>query len=173
MAKTLAKYFAQVEGGEEYIPVDILSAEGTLFKISVDGKEYVVDYSDSAQRMHSLIIDNVSYGIEITNKANKFEISRAFDIFKVEIMDEMKKYIKERVTKGLQGRQVIDTQMPGLILKVMVEKGQEVKAGDPLIVLVAMKMENEIKAPKDGVVQEIFVSEGNTVSTGDKLIIID
>jgi biotin carboxyl carrier protein len=85
----------------------------------------------------------------------------------------MKKFLKERVAKGLQGRQVIETQMPGLILKVLVEKGQEVKTGDPLLILVAMKMENEIRAPKDGVVQELFVQEGKTVGSGDKLAIIE
>jgi biotin carboxyl carrier protein len=63
--------------------------------------------------------------------------------------------------------------MPGLILKVLVEKGQEVKTGDPLLILVAMKMENEIRAPKDGVVQELFVQEGKTVGSGDKLAIIE
>jgi biotin carboxyl carrier protein len=173
MAKILAKYFAQVDNAEGYVPVNIISANGNIFKVSVDGKEYDVDYSESAQRMHSLIIDHVSYGVEIANKGNVYDIERADDTFKVEVLDEMSKYIKERVTKGLQGRQVIDTQMPGMILKVLVEKGQEVKAGDPLIVLVAMKMENEIKAPKDGVVQDIFVAEGKTVSTGDKMIIID
>jgi biotin carboxyl carrier protein len=54
-----------------------------------------------------------------------------------------------------------------------VEKGQEVKTGDPLMILVAMKMENEIRAPKDGTVQELFVQEGKTVGSGDKLVIIE
>jgi biotin carboxyl carrier protein len=98
---------------------------------------------------------------------------RADDFFELEIFDEMKKFMKERVSKGLQGRQVIDTQMPGLIMKVLVKPGQEVEVGTPLMVLEAMKMENEIKSPKSGVVQEIFVKEGNTVASGDKLVIID
>ena len=173
MAKTLAKYFAQIEGTEEYVPVDILSAHGDIYKVSVAGKEYSVDYVETTPGLYSFIINNASYGVEIGKKDTVYDIQRADDHFRVEILDEMKKFMKERVSKGLQGRQVIDTQMPGLILKILVEKGQEVSVGTPLMILVAMKMENEIKSPKAGVVQEIFAKEGKTVSTGDKLIIVD
>ena len=172
MGKTLAKYFAQVEGNEGYVPVEILSANAGIFTVLVDGKEHIVDYAESKNGL-SLIINNVSYGVEISRKGSVYDVDRADDHFCVEILDEMKKFMKERVSKGLQGRQVIDTQMPGLILKVLVEIGEEVSVGAPLMILVAMKMENEIKSPKAGIVQEIFVKEGITVGTGDKLIIID
>jgi len=173
MVKTLAKYFAQVEGSEEYIPVEILSANAGIYTVLVDGIEYIVDYAETTSGLFSFIINGVSYGVEINKKGTIYDVHRAEDHFRMEILDEMKKFMKERVSKGLQGRQVIDTQMPGLILKVLVEKGQEVTVGTPLMILVAMKMENEIKSPKAGIVQEIFVKEGETVGTGDKLIIID
>ncbi|MDR0453816.1 MAG: biotin/lipoyl-binding protein [Deferribacteraceae bacterium] len=172
MAKILAKYFAQVEGDGDYVPVEIISASSNIYKLSVDGKEYVVDYADSKSGI-SFIINNVSYGVDISKKGTIYDVQRADDHFRVEVLDEMKKFMKERVSKELQGRQIIDTQMPGLILKILVEKGQEVSVGTPLMILVAMKMENEIKSPKSGVVQDIFVKEGGTVGTGDKLIIID
>jgi biotin carboxyl carrier protein len=60
-----------------------------------------------------------------------------------------------------------------MIWKVLVEPEQEVKAGQPLMILVAMKMENEIKAPKDGVVQELFVKPDQTVAAGDKLAVVE
>jgi biotin carboxyl carrier protein len=63
--------------------------------------------------------------------------------------------------------------MPGMIWKVLVEPGQEVEAGQPLMILVAMKMENEIKAPKAGVVQELFVKPDQTVAAGDKLAVVE
>ena len=91
----------------------------------------------------------------------------------MEILDELKKMIKERGESTLSGRQVIEAQMPGVIQKVLVKEGEEVKTGDPLLVLIAMKMENEITAPKDGVVQEVLVKENETVSNGDKLIIVE
>lgn len=173
MNRPLAKYFAEVDGYEGDREVEILSHDGDIFCVRIDDKEYTVDYAEMADKLFSFIINNVSYGVEISRNDNIYDIFRGPDFFRVEVLDEMKKYMKERVTKQLQGRQVINTQMPGLILKVFVEPGQEVKKGDPLLILVAMKMENEIKAPKDGVVQDIFVKPEQVVASGDKLIIIE
>ena len=60
--------------------------------------------------------------------------------------------------------------IPGLIARVLVAPGQTVEVGEPLLVLEAMKMENEIRAARAGVVQEIAVSEGETVVLGDLLV---
>ena len=62
--------------------------------------------------------------------------------------------------------------MPGNILKVNVSVGQKVKAGDVLVVLEAMKMENEIMAPKAGTVSQVVVSKGATVDTGAPLVVL-
>ena len=66
----------------------------------------------------------------------------------------------------------VDAPMPGNILKVAVTAGQAVKEGDVLVVLEAMKMENEIMAPKSGTVSQVLVSKGSTVNTGDPLVFI-
>ena len=68
--------------------------------------------------------------------------------------------------------EAVNAPMPGTILKVNVEKGQAVKAGTVLVVLEAMKMENEILAPKDGTVTQVVVSKGSTVDTGAPLVVI-
>ena len=68
--------------------------------------------------------------------------------------------------------EAVNAPMPGNILKVNVQNGQAVKAGTVLVVLEAMKMENEIMAPKDGTVAQVVVSKGASVNTGDALIVI-
>ncbi len=68
--------------------------------------------------------------------------------------------------------EVVAAPMPGTILKVNVQNGQAVKAGDVLCVLEAMKMENDIPAPKDGTVTQVVTSKGASVSTGDALVVI-
>ncbi len=70
-------------------------------------------------------------------------------------------------------QEVVDSPMPGNIWKILVKEGQEVKENDVLLILEAMKMENEITAPKDGKVTSILTQEGAAVNTGDKLVIID
>lgn len=63
--------------------------------------------------------------------------------------------------------------MPGVILKVYVKPGNEVQAGTPLCVLVAMKMENEIKSPIDGIVKEVYIKEEDKVAVNDKMMVIE
>lgn len=66
----------------------------------------------------------------------------------------------------------VDAPMPGTILKVNVSQGQAVQEGDVLVVLEAMKMENEIMAPKGGTITQVLVSKGSTVETGAPLVVI-
>ena len=63
--------------------------------------------------------------------------------------------------------------MQGTVLRVLVEVGQEIQAGDVVCVLEAMKMENAIPAPREGVVSELPVREGQVVQAGDTLVVID
>ena len=73
---------------------------------------------------------------------------------------------------SLAAGEVVKSPMPGNILKINVSQGQTVKEGDVLIVLEAMKMENEIVAPKGGTVAQIVVSKAQVVETGTPLVVI-
>ena len=66
----------------------------------------------------------------------------------------------------------VNAPLPGTILKVNIQNGQAVKEGDVLVVLEAMKMENEILAPKNGTVTQVLVSKGSTVDTGAPMVVI-
>ena len=73
---------------------------------------------------------------------------------------------------GLAAGEVVKSPMPGNVLKINVQQGQKVNEGDVLIVLEAMKMENDIVAPKAGTVAQIVVSKGTVVETGAPLVVI-
>ena len=70
------------------------------------------------------------------------------------------------------GTTTVDAPMPGKVLSVNVKKGDKVASGDVLLILEAMKMQNEIMAPSDGVVSDIRVNAGDTVATGDVMIVM-
>ena len=73
---------------------------------------------------------------------------------------------------GLAAGEVVKSPMPGNVLKINVQQGQKVNEGDVLIVLEAMKMENDIVAPKSGTVAQLVVSKGTVVETGAPLVVI-
>ena len=75
-----------------------------------------------------------------------------------------------KAAAGVAGAVTVKAPMPGNILDVKVAAGASVKAGDVLVILEAMKMENEIVAPQDGTVASINVNKGDTVSSGDVLV---
>jgi biotin carboxyl carrier protein len=72
-----------------------------------------------------------------------------------------------------EGKQVINAPMPGKVVKVLVKVGDEVKEGQGLVVVEAMKMENELKSPKAGKVVELLAKEGTTVENNAKLVVVE
>lgn len=172
--KALATYYAQVDDfPDKEFKVEIVE-DGPIKKVLVDGKEYEVDYNVGGDTLYSVIIDNRSNGVQLTRVDNaSYEVINRGDLYRVDLVNELERTRYQHEKAAHAGVQIITTPMPGVILKVYVKVGDEVKAGDPLCVLVAMKMENEIKASSDGVVKEIFVKDNDKVSLQDKIMIIE
>lgn len=172
------QYFVNVEGFEGEKEVNLTENAPGDYVAVVDGKEYHVDFQQINETIYSVIIDGKSYAVDMTDKGDKYDIIVNGDHFNVEVLDELKRLMKIRGSSSVEGRQVIEAPMPGYIWKMLKEVGDEVKAGEPIMILVAMKMENEIKSPKNGVIQEIFVKasenpQESTVAMGDKLAIVE
>lgn len=131
------------------------------FIINVNGNSYEVEVEE-VDKEEGLELS----GQESRPTPNKVQASKPAP--KVTKPKEEKKPVQVS-----DGQEVVKSPMPGNIWKIVAQEGQEVKAGDVLLILEAMKMENEIVAPKDGKVSSMVVSEGATVNTGDDLVIID
>ncbi|ADB58581.1 biotin/lipoyl-containing protein [Archaeoglobus profundus] len=81
---------------------------------------------------------------------------------------EKKEKSKVEVVEG----EAVKAMLPGVVTKIIVKEGESVRKGDTIMILEAMKMENEVKSPKDGVVKQIVVREGDRVEVGDILAVI-
>jgi biotin carboxyl carrier protein len=172
--KVLATYYATVNDlPDTEFKVEILE-DGAVRKVSVNGTVYEVDYNTGGDSIHSMIMNHKSYGVHITPLGNSdYEVRNRSDYFLVNVMDELKKMRIARSKSSVVGRQVITAQMPGVIMKVYVKRGETVKAGDPLCVLAAMKMENEIRSPIDGTVKEVYIKENDKTTVGDKMMVVE
>lgn len=129
------------------------------FKISIDGKEYLVEMEE---------IGGTPAPAPVAPTA---PVPEAPAPAAPEATPEVAPAAP--VASSPAGDDAITAPMPGTILKILVEPGQTVKMNEPLLILEAMKMENEIVAPQDGVVSGIHVTTGQTVNPGDPLATVN
>ncbi|MCO6461517.1 MAG: acetyl-CoA carboxylase biotin carboxyl carrier protein subunit [Saprospiraceae bacterium] len=146
-------YEINLEEGSENKDV-LLLPQGDRLIARIDGINYpmrIIDMDYSAK----------SYSIEINNR-----------IYRVKLEDEMDQLIRKMGLKGKRSKIVseIKTPMPGLVFKILKKAGDTVTAGETLLILEAMKMENAIKSPVDTVVKSVDVVEGQAVEKGAVLM---
>ena len=160
------KYEIEVDGVQKIVEVDKREKEYT---VTIDGETQVVSTNDLGLSMH-LLIDNHSYDIGVVDHKEHWEIGVNGERHLVNVIDPRKKSL--RLASG-EGEGLLVSKMPGRVVNVCVTEGQTVSKGDVIIIVEAMKMENPLKAAKDGVVQQIFVEDGALVEAKQKLILIE
>ncbi len=155
--------------------IDLLNRDKNKIKIMVDGKKYDADIMMVERGVYSIIMDGISYNIELfeKNSSKEYTVNTLYESFDVEIVDAESKYLKSRKKDDGDDTNSISTPMPGKVVKIPVKVGDQVKAGDVVIIISAMKMESEYKVKKDRTIIEILVKEGDVVDGNQPLIIIE
>jgi biotin carboxyl carrier protein len=150
--------------------VDVCKAEHGYTAL-LDGAEKVIEVAHAEGEQLTLIVDNRPYVIVFDSDE---QIRVNGETYAVSVLDErIQKLIKASPEKFHKKELAIKAVMPGLVIDVVVKEGDSVEAGDALLVVEAMKMQNEVKTPKPGVVKKILVQKGKTVNSGDELVIIE
>lgn len=140
------------------------------YRVELAGKTLELDLVQTGLHDVSVISDGVSYDLSLEKTAEGFAVFARGDRFDVELKDAAKGAVLEKVTH--RGPHKMTAPMPGKIVKVLVKPGETVEAGRGLVVMEAMKMENELKTPRTGTVREIMVEEGQAVEVGALLLIV-
>jgi len=138
---------------DHMIEVDAALTARDVMSVLVGGDAFEIKRERSLQGEIHLIIGSARYAVDV--------------------QDPRSLRTRRAAGAGEAGPQKITAPMPGKIVRVIVAVGDEVKAGQGVIVMEAMKMQNEMKSPKDGRVQKILTSEGSTVNAGDTLAVIE
>lgn len=161
-----------VTHGEEELEIVVEPRTDGRYDVTVGDRSVVADFLATGGRsLHSLLLDETSYEVSVTQDEDQARVtarSREFE-FRVESEQARNARLVDAAS-GASGPQTVKSVMPGRVLRVLVEVGQEVKAGEPLLILEAMKMENEIRSPGEGAVSEILIAEGATVGQGEALV---
>ncbi len=140
----------------------------------VDGQEIEVDAELTTRDVLSVLLDGKAYEIK-RERSLQGELHMVIGSarYAVDVQDPRSLRTRRAIAGVESGPQKIKAPMPGKIVRLLVGEKDEVKAGQGVIVMEAMKMQNEMKSPKDGKVQKILTAEGSTVNAGDTLAIIE
>jgi len=161
------KFIAR-HAGEE-IPVEV-ERSGDEYRVRIGDRSFVVDLAEAGRFIRSLRLeDGTQLALIHHRDGTAHEISLPDSTIHVDVRDPLSLKHKGREDE-MGGVGVVKALMPGRISRIMVIKGEAVRKGAGLLVLEAMKMENEIQAPAEGVVEEILVQAGQTVESGAELI---
>lgn len=161
------KLVARHDGDE--LPVEV-ERHGSAYRVTLGGRSFAVDLLTAGPYLYTLRLEDGSqFSLTHHRDGNTHEVSLAGSKVVVEIVDPLT--LKRRSRDDASGAGgVVKALMPGRIVKIHVAQGDAVRKGAGLLILEAMKMENEIQAPADGTVDEIFVKVGDTVEAGTPLV---
>ncbi len=137
-----------------------------------DGREVEVDAVLARPDVLSLRIGNRAYEVKSERVAGETHVWIGNTRFAVEVRDPRSLRGRIRAVDD-RGPKKLTAPMPGKIVRVLVSEGDEVEAGAGVLVVEAMKMQNEIKSPKKGRIQRILVGEGAAVNAGDVLAVVE
>ena len=166
----------ELKSGDRKVPVEIIRKEGNSLHILLGNKNYCLDLIKVEKNIYSILLDGRSYDIEVaaTEKKNTYTARYICHSYNIEVLDAETRYMQNRLKAlGESEENTISCPMPGKIVRIPVNKGDTVNAGEVVIVVSAMKMESEYKTGKTGVIKEILVSKGDVIEANMPLIILE
>jgi biotin carboxyl carrier protein len=138
--------------------------------ISLDGKELNVSVAQVAPNTFSVLLDGESHQIRIAPRADgTLTVHTGLAEYHAEVTDPRVWRGRRHGALEVEGRQQVTAPMPGKVVRLLVSVGETVEAGQGLLVVEAMKMQNEIRSPKSGRVEKLLAKEGLAVNAGDVL----
>ncbi len=152
-----------------------LDFNGTKVSGTSNGKTIEADILNTGHQQYHLLLNNQSYNIELV-KADYAEKKLVVKVngkkYTLDIKDKYDELLHNLGLDNIAAKKINDVKapMPGMVLNILVSEGQQVKKGDSLLVLEAMKMENVLKSPTDGVIKKIVATKGTAVEKNQLLI---
>ena len=165
----------EITHARETFQVEIHETSPDCYELRIDEGEIIrVDACKTARTVYSLLIGPRQYeGSVDFLEDGTLDVHVGGSAFEFTAVDERRKLLVGGAEPAATGKQELRSEMPGKIVKVLVEVGQTVEEDQGLMVVEAMKMENEIRSPIAGVVVEVGVREGDAVETGALLVVVE
>jgi biotin carboxyl carrier protein len=158
--------------GKETRYVELIR-DGQRWRAIVDGQPIEADAVEIAPHTYSILMGGKSHELRVSPLPDgSLKVLATQTEFLAQVIDP-REWRGRHGAAEVQGRQQIVAPMPGKIVRILVKPGDAVELGQGLIVVEAMKMQNEIRSPKSGAVEKIAAKEGDAVNAGDVLLWVD
>lgn len=167
------KIQASIDGSQHLIEIEEAGGKTTF---SVDGCEFQAEVSSPERNVYLIKKDGKVFEAFVSidpDVLSARSVSIGGHRFEINIYDPKRLRSAASLGERTDGIAEIKSAMPGKVVRSLVIEGSIVRKGDGILVVEAMKMQNELKSPKDGVVKSVLVAEGDTVSGGDVLAVIE
>ena len=149
----------------------VVTRVGATYVVMLDGVEHVVDARKLEADFYSILYEGKSYEVSIESVGGSYVVRHGAHEQVVELADASRRGRDDlHRNKGIHH---VDSVMPGKVVRVLVAAGDDVQAGQGLVVVEAMKMENEIGSPRAGRVKSVEVTPGQNVETGARLVVLE
>lgn len=152
--------------------VELEQREGR-WSCRLDGREFPVDAVLPRPNVLSLLIGGRSYEIKRERVGDDLHLWVKTQRYGIEVRDPRSLTTRRAAAAGAAGPRKLVAPMPGKVVRILATANTEVEAGQSILVIEAMKMQNELKAPKKGKVQKVLVAEGATVNAGEVLAVVE
>ena len=176
MATRTTRYHATRQGrkGAAADAVDIEELGDGRYAATLNGKRHELDVLALPHGAVSILVDGESYAVEFEEAGDDVHVLLKGQVTSFDVVDERRLRLRS-VSGGFkaEGKQTLAAPMPGKVVKVQVKVGDAVQEGQGLVIIEAMKMENELKSPKAGTVIEVAAVEGTAVENGAKLVVVE
>lgn len=161
-----------VKNGKTEKSVKIISKEDNTFTATINDKEYILDIVKVEEGVYSILYNGQSINMEMIEGDNigQYKVNTFCNYMELEVAPELSAVMKKNSNRV--GNEQVKAPMSGKIVKIKVKAGDKIEEGDSLVILSAMKMENEIKSSTSGIISKISVKEEDLVKDGQLLITI-
>ncbi len=168
------KYHVQAQGREWLVEIE---GDSPRYVLHIDGRRTLADVSKLGDpSLLSILLNNVSYLAHVvptSDHPGAFEVSTGGKLAQVRVLDELAAMAQQMQPPQVQGRVIVQSPMPGLVVDVCVQPGDRVQRGSRLVVVEAMKMQNELTSEVTGTVREVPAQLNQAVESGATLVVIE